>query len=70
MTWKKVRVIVEVPVKGNFSENDLTWAVKRAMSQDGFWQDRKYLPKTQQPIFGQVEVKSFTKVMAAKESLR
>lgn len=71
-TWDRVRVIVEVPVRGKFSENDLVWAVRRAMSHDGFWQDRKYLPKAQQPVFGQVLVKSFTKVIAStrKELLR
>lgn len=63
--WHTVRAIVEVPVRGNFSEKDLTWAVRRAMNANGFWQDRKYLLKKQQPIFGQVLVKSFTKVIAS-----
>lgn len=63
--WHTVRAIVEVPVRGDFTEKDLTWAVRRAMDTDGFWQDRKYLPKDRQPIFGQVLVKSFTKVIAS-----
>lgn len=68
--WKRVRVVVDVPVQvhehHNFTEKDLAWAVARAMESDGFWQDRKYLPKEQQPIFGRVQVKQFNKVMASR----
>jgi hypothetical protein len=30
--WRKVRVIVEIPVRGNFSERDLTRVEKGMMS--------------------------------------
>lgn len=66
--WKTVKVIVEVPVQDHpsapFTAKDLCWAVDRALSSDGFWQDRKYLPKDVQPRFGRVQVKQFNKVMA------
>jgi hypothetical protein len=57
------RVLVDVAVKGEFSERDLVWAVKRALEADGFWQDRKYLLPEHRPVFGTVEVKEFNKVV-------
>ena len=29
--WRTVRVVVEVPVRGNYSEKDLVWDVKRVI---------------------------------------
>lgn len=65
--WKRVRAVVDVPVRApfGFTEKDLAWAVQRALESDGFWQDRKYLPKEQQPVFGRVEVKEFNRVLTA-----
>lgn len=67
--WKKIRVVVEVPVRvpdgGHFTEKDLSWSVRRALETDGFWQDRKYLPREMQPVFGQVLVKEFPRVIEA-----
>lgn len=68
--WKTLRVVVDVPVRENgtpFSEKDLAWAVRRAMDADGFWQDRKYLPKELAPTFGRVQVKQWNKVQAAEK---
>lgn len=66
--WRTIKVIVEVAVQDHehrtFTAKDLCWSVKRAMDSDGFWQDKKYLPKESQPRFGQVHVKQFNKVMA------
>ena len=70
MAWKRLRVIVEVAVMERgvpFTAKDLAWAVRRAMDHDAFWQDRKYLPKDKQPIFGRVEVKQFNMVMAREK---
>jgi hypothetical protein len=67
--WKTIRVVVEVPVLvpdgGRFTEKDLARSVSRAMESDGFWQDRKYLPKEMQPTFGRVLVKEFGRVVTA-----
>lgn len=67
--WQKIRVVVEVSVRvpdgGHFAEKDLAWSVKRAVQSDGFWQDRKYLSREMQPVFGQVQVKEFSRVVEA-----
>ncbi len=70
--WKRIKVIVEVPVQDHpshaFTAKDLAWAVDRALSADGFWQDRKYLAKELQPRFGKVLVKQYNKVMARENA--
>lgn len=62
--WRRIKVVVEVPVLGEFSERDLVWSVKRALEADGFWQDRKYLPENARPVFGSVQVKEWNKIQA------
>lgn len=66
--WHTIKVVVEVPIQDHpnytFTAKDLCWAVDRALSADGFWQDRKYLPKDVQPRFGKVMVKEFNRMMA------
>jgi hypothetical protein len=57
--WRTVRVVVEVPVRGDYSEKDLVWDVKRAL--DGHL-DRRVIHQDVQT--GLVQVKQMNMVLA------
>lgn len=62
--WLKLRVIVEVPVFGTYSENDLRWDVERLVRGQEHKFGRVYQRKTAR--FGRVEVKRWSKVQARR----
>lgn len=59
--WRRVKVIVEVPVNGDYSEKDLRFAVQDAVEKQGLW---PYVYGDARPRFGRPLVKNFTSVMA------
>lgn len=59
-TWRRLRVVVEVPVRGNsFSEKDLRFAVQRAVDHS-----RPLLSSGDS--VGRVEIKGYSSVMKAE----
>jgi hypothetical protein len=61
--WKTVRVVVEVSVLGDYSENDLVWDVRHAFANSTESLDRKVIREGVQT--GLIQVKQMNKVLAA-----
>jgi hypothetical protein len=60
-SWRKLRIVVEVPVKGDYTERDLSWDVRRLVCGSQFNRFNKNVK------FGKVEVKEFNKVSAREK---
>lgn len=60
--WKTVRCIVEMRVRGDFSEKDFCWAVKRNLKSSGVSNDALHNGAT---AIGRLEFKSAAKVAAS-----
>lgn len=63
--WRKVRVVVEVTVRGELTDRDLRWLVERSLEEvrmDAIMRAR--LKDVAQ--FGRTEVKSYSKVIEAE----
>jgi len=68
--WRKVRVVVEVPVRGDFSEKDLAWEVKRTTEHAADFLLKRNPPlrlvghrRQEEVSFGRVSVKEFSRVV-------
>ena len=61
--WRKVRVVVEVPVLGEFSEKDLAWEVKAFTEHNASFLRRwRGIFNRDGVAFGRVVVKEFNRV--------
>ena len=58
--WRTLRVVVEIPVRGEYTERDLTWDVERKLGA--------FCPRDYGAIFGRLRVKSWSMVAGKMES--
>jgi hypothetical protein len=66
-TWRKVRVVVEVPVRGEFTEKDLAWEVKATTEYDAKFLKRRY-GLSYRATFGRAVVKEYSRFARAKRA--
>jgi len=60
-TWHKVQVVVEVPVRGEFSEKDLAWEVKAVTEHNAKFLHHRL--RSRAAVFGRPVVKEFSRVV-------
>lgn len=60
--WKTLRVVIEVPVQGKYSEKDLVWEVRRILDGAGNPLDRKVIGQGVQT--GLIQIKQMNMVLA------
>lgn len=66
--WRRVRVVVELPVSGVLTEKDLRWAVERSLDTVSF--NRAVQDKNRGGYqTGRMEIKEYTRVRGAEERL-
>ena len=63
MTWKTMRLLVEVPVHGKITERDVRSELERAIERGGFVH---ILRETQPILVGRVRVKQLSRYNAGK----
>jgi hypothetical protein len=63
--WRKLRVVVEVPVRGPYSEKDLRWDVERLVGGAKLSASRR--PVTDSTAFGSTTVKLYSMTRSAED---
>lgn len=64
-SWRRIRCVVEVPVRGTYTEKDLRWAVERLLENGGA-NLRFRAAQTRTQNVGRAEVKEYDKVIVAQ----
>jgi hypothetical protein len=65
MAWRTLRVVVEVPVEGDYTAKDLAWDVRRCIGDSGGILFRKSLAHSNVKT-GRIEVKEYDRVRTAE----
>lgn len=62
--WRRIRVVVEVPVRGSYTEKDLRWAVERCIGSSAIKLSARGDGRSQ--AIGRAVVKEYGMVLAAQ----